>query len=159
MAKRTNKSGLPTKSFAGIPRVVMESEDYKNLSGNAVKLLLTLAYQYRGHNNGDLTAAFSILQKKFGFTARGVIKRAVEQLLDANLIIQSRPSMFLNPGGQCALYALLWQPIDDCPGKRLEIKPTITPLRKFSMEKNSTPCTESVHGGVPNRYPRAVNNA
>ena len=153
--KRVHK----TNSFAGIPRVVMQTDDYKNLSGNSVKLLLALCYQYRGHNNGDLTAAFSILQEKFGFTARGVIKRAVEQLLDANLIIQTRTSRFLNPGGQCALYALTWQSIDECPGKRLEMEPTITPLRKFSMEKNKAPCTESVRGGVPNRYPRAVNSA
>ena len=81
MAKRPNISRLPAKSFAGIPRIVMNNEDYKNLSGNAVKLLLALAYQYRGKNNGDLTAAFSILQKKFGFTARGVIKRALAPIL------------------------------------------------------------------------------
>ena len=146
-------------SFAGIPRMVMQTDDYKNLSGNAVKLLLTLAYQYRGYNNGDLTAAFSIMQDKFGFTARGVVKRALKQLLDANLIIQTRSYQFLNPGRQCALYALTWQSLDECPGKRLEMKPTRTPLRKFSMEKNKMPRTESVHGGIPNKYPRAVNSA
>jgi hypothetical protein len=144
------------RSFAGIPRVVMDSDDFKGLHGNAVKLLLALAYQYRGHNNGDLTAAFSIMQEKFGFTARGVVKRAVKQLLDANLIMQTRTSRFLNPGGQCALYALTWQSIDECKGKRLEVKPSRTPLRKFSIEQNKTPSTESVHGGVPNKYPPAV---
>jgi hypothetical protein len=137
----------------------METEDYKNLSGNSVKLLLALAYQYRGHNNGDLTAAFSIMQKNFGFTARGVIKRAVKQLLDANLIVQTRTSRFLNPGGQCALYALTWQPIDECPGKHLEVGPTVTPLRKFSIEQNKKPCTKSVHGCVPNKHPKATNRA
>lgn len=135
----------------------MDSEDYKNLSGNAVKLLLALSYQYRGNNNGDLTAAFSVMQEKFGFTARGVVKRAIGQLQDANLIIQTRTSKFLNPGGQCALYALTWLPIDECKGKRLEAKPTITPLRKFSIERNKTPSTESVHGCVPNQYPQTVN--
>jgi hypothetical protein len=153
MARR-NKTGLPAKSFAGIPRIVMDSDDFKQLSGNAVKLLLCLAYQYRGANNGDLTTAFSVLNEKFGFKARGVISRAIRQLLDANLIRQTRSSRFLNPGGQCALYALTWLPIDECPGKRLEVNPTRTPPRKFSLEKNKTPCTESVHGCVLNRYPQ-----
>jgi len=147
------------KSFAGIPRVVMDSDDFKRLSGNSVKLLLALAYQYRGHNNGDLTVAFSIMQEKFGFTARGVVKRAVKQLMDTNLIIQTRTSRFLNPGGQCALYALTWLSIDECKGKRLEVKPATTPIRKFSIEQNKTPSTESVHGGVPNQYPQAVKSA
>ena len=144
-----------TKSFAGIPRIVMDSDDFKGLHGNTVKLLLALAYQYRGNNNGDLTAAFSIMQEKFGFTARGVVKRAVKQLLDRSLIIQTRTSKFLNPGGQCALYALTWQSIDECKGKRLVVKPTITPPRKFSMKQNKSPSTGTVHGGVPNKYPQA----
>lgn len=148
-----------TKSFAGIPRIVMDTDDFKSLHGNSVKLLLALAYQYRGNNNGDLTVAFSVMQEKFGFTARGVIKRAVKQLLDSNLVMQTRTSKFLNPGGQCALYAITWQPIDECKGKRLEVKHTITPPRRFSLKQNKSPSTESVHGGVPNQYPQAANSA
>ena len=134
----------------------MQSEDFKRLSGNSVKLLLALAYQYRGHNNGDLTAAFSIMQEKFGFTARGVVKRAVKQLVDSNLIELTRTPQFMNPGGQCALFALTWLPINECSGKRLEVNSTVTPPRRFSMEKTKTPSTESVHGGVPNQYPQAA---
>ncbi len=159
MAAQKNKSSLPTKSFAGIPRIVMESESYKKLSGNAVKLLLALAYQYRGNNNGDLTTAFSIMHEKFGFTARSVVKKAEMQLLDRNLIIQTRTPMFMNPGGQCGLYALTWQPIDECQGKGLEIKPTTTAIRKFAMEKNKKPGSDSLHGGVAIRYPLAANTA
>jgi hypothetical protein len=51
--KRVHKAN----SFAGIPRMAMQSDDYKNLCGNAVKLLLALCYQYRGHSNGNLHAA------------------------------------------------------------------------------------------------------
>lgn len=47
--------------------MVMQSDDYKNLSGNAVKLLLALCYQFRGHNNGNLTAAWSVMQEQHGF--------------------------------------------------------------------------------------------
>jgi hypothetical protein len=126
------------KSFAGIPRIVMESPDYKNLNGGSVKLLLEFACQYRGNNNGNLTAAYSILKER-GFNSKGSITRAVDELLGAGLIIRTREGVFINPGGKCALYALSWQPIDDCKGKQLSIQPTTTPPRKFSTELNKTP--------------------
>lgn len=123
-------------SFAGIPRIVMDSPDYINLSGNAVKLLIELCRQYKGGNNGDLTMADSIL--KYRGLGKNVVARCKAELLAANLIIQTRTGRFLNPKGVCALYALTWKPIDDCGGK-LEVAPTTTPPRKFSMENNEKP--------------------
>jgi hypothetical protein len=70
--KRTHKAN----SFAGVPRMVMQHDDYKNLSGNAVKLLLALCYQYRGHSNGNLNAAWSVMQKQFGFKSKETLNRA-----------------------------------------------------------------------------------
>jgi hypothetical protein len=121
------------KSFAGIPRIVMDTDDYKNLNGNAIKLLLEFAYQYRGNNNGDLSAPFSRMRKR-GFKSKETLGNALKSLQGANLIIKTRDGMFLNPGGRCALYALTWQPIDECNGKH-DIKATRTAPRKFSMEK------------------------
>ncbi|MEX2326317.1 MAG: hypothetical protein WD558_01175, partial [Pseudomonadales bacterium] len=51
-------------SFAGIPRHVIQHPDYQALSGNAVKLLVDLAFQYRGKNNGDLTTAWHVLKHR-----------------------------------------------------------------------------------------------
>lgn len=113
-----NKKG---QSFAGIPRAVMDSEDYKSLTGNEVKLLLELAYQYRGNNNGDLTTAYSVLKNR-GWSSRQTIDRAKKKLLQLQLITQTREGRFLNPGGRCALYSLVWQPINECPGKKLDVK-------------------------------------
>jgi len=124
-----------TQSFAGIPRVVMDSDDFKGLSANAVRLLLALAYQYRGKNNGDLTAAFSVMQKKFGFKNQTTLSKALRLLINAGMITQTRMHQFMNPGRKCALYALNWQPIDECNGK-LDCSPTKTPPRRFSMEQN-----------------------
>ena len=114
--------------------MVMQTDDYKNLLGNSVKLLLALCYQYRGHSNGNLTAAWSIMNEKFGFNSKDTLNRAKQQLIDADLIRQTRTPKFLNPGGQCALYALTWHKVDDCPGRRLEIKATKKALRNFSKE-------------------------
>ena len=62
------------------------------------------------------------------------------------LIIRTREGVFLNPGGRCALYALAWLPIHDCPGKALEVLPTTTPPLKLSMLKNKMPGPVSVPG-------------
>ena len=122
--------------FAGIPRIVMDHQDYIGLSGGAVKLLNELARQYRGKNNGNLTAAPSVIQPR-GCGAKATINRCIKELIAANMIIQTREGRFINPGAQCALYAITWQAIDECPSKDLTVKPTTTPIRKFSLEKNN----------------------
>jgi len=133
------------RGFAGIPRHVMDNPDYINLTGNAVKLLNALSYQFRGKNNGDLTAAWGYM-KRHGFNSQATLHRATKELVDARLILKTREGMFLKPGGRCALYALTWLPIHECPGKDLEVKPTITPPRKFSIETtlgNEKPSSKS----------------
>jgi hypothetical protein len=114
----------------------MQSADFKGLPGNAVKLLMALAYQYRGSNNGNLIVAWSIMKRDFGFRSQETVTRAKNQLEAARIIVQTRTPKFFNPGGQCALYAVTWQSIDECPGRRLEVKPTIKPWRDFSPSEN-----------------------
>jgi len=134
-SNKTNKGRFGTKDFNGIPRVVMLSEDYKKLSGNAVKLLMAMIHQYRGNNNGNLHAAYGGMSD-WGFNSKQTLSNAIKALLHSGLIMKTRQGRFANPGGVCSLYAIMWQPIDDCPGKQLEAKPTITPPRKFTMEQN-----------------------
>jgi hypothetical protein len=139
--RNKNRSNSPG-GFAGIPRVVMNNSDYTRLSGGAVKLLLEFCRQYKGSNNGNITAAFSILKQR-GFNSKETIKRTKNELLSAGLIIETREGRFTNPGGVCALYAITWQPIDECPGKNLNVEPTTTPYRKFSLQNNETPSPDS----------------
>jgi hypothetical protein len=145
---RRSKRGKPKESFAGIPRSVMDSPDYKSLSGNAVKLLLELASQYRGYNNGDLTVANSILKNR-GFNSKATITSKKGELLRAGMITETRKGRFINPGGACALYALTWQSIDECGGK-LEVKPTNKPHRAFSAENKENPRPQNGHGSSLN---------
>ena len=133
-SRRKIKGRAEKGTFTLIPHAVMDNRDYVKLSYKSVKLLLDLAYQYRGKNNGDLTAAFSILRQR-GWKREATIGAAIKELIAANLIIRTREGYFQNPKSRCALYALTWQPIDECKGKDIEISPTITPPRKFSLEK------------------------
>lgn len=141
--RRTNN-----QSFAGIPRAVLLHKDYQNLSGNAVKLLLDLAFQYRGGNNGDLTTAFNVLKVR-GWTSRATIDRAKKQLLLNELIKETRPGQFINPGGRCALYALTWAAIDECPGKSLACKASGIAPRSFKPQLESKmPCLDMRQGSA-----------
>lgn len=136
-------------SHGALPRVVWLSPDYCALPGRAVKLLMDLACQYNGRNNGDLTVAYSVLRKR-GWSSKGTISAAVQDLLKADLIRLSRPGQFTHPGGRPALYALTWKNVDECPGKDLILEPTTTPLRKFSLEANKKPGPQHGQGSVHN---------
>ena len=138
----------PSGQYIAIPHTVMRSADYRNLKGTSVKLLNALAFQYNGRNNGDLTAAWSVMHEQHGFRSKATLTHAIQELLSARLITRTREGYFQNPGGQCALYALNWYAIHECPGKKLELKRTIQPLRKFSMEQNKKPSTETVPPGT-----------
>ena len=132
---------IPKKSggrFIAIPFVVLKSDSYRSLKPYAAKLLTLMLMQYNGNNNGDLSAAWSTMSV-YGFKSKGTLNRSINALLDANLITRTRDSYFQHPNNQCALYAVTWKPIDECPGKRLNSKSTIQPPRKFSIEAINHP--------------------
>ena len=141
MNKRISKN--QTGRFISIPFVVLKSESYRSLKPYAAKLLNLMLMQFNGKNNGDLSAAWSTMSA-YGFKSKGTLQRSINALLEARLIKKTRESYFQHPNNQCALYAVTWKPIDACDGKRLDVKATITPLRKFSMEKTVHP--------VPKQY-------
>ena len=127
MSSRRPRSAAP---FVNIPHVVFECPDFIALSPYALKLLLELVYQYNGFNNGDLCASITLVKKR-GFKSRTTLKRVIDELVDARMIVLTRQ------GGKnlASLYAIAWQPIDECPKKRLEINPTKTPWRQFYLER------------------------
>ena len=134
MASRMQVKGRRiTGRFIGLPHVVVKNKDYIQLSYKSKALLIDLMLQYNGKNNGDLTTALAILRDR-GWKRQATVGEAVKELIDANLIIRTREGQFRNPFSRCALYAITWQPIDDCKDKDLTVNPTITPPRKFSFE-------------------------
>lgn len=135
MALKRNKAigRKESGSFAALPHVVIDSADFRGLSGSALKVLIGLLRQYRGSNNGDLSAPFTHA-KAWGIGSKTTLANALEELQTAELITRTREGRFIKPGGCCALYAITWRPIDECDGK-LEVAATVTPPRKFSLQK------------------------
>ena len=119
-------------SFAGIPRIVMECPDYTNLSSNAIRLLVELAYSYKGGNNGDLCPAWTLMKER-GFRSKATLTRVIKELVAAEMIMLTRQGQFIR--NKAGLYALTWASIDECSGKYLDESPTRTPPRNFSLER------------------------
>lgn len=127
---RTRHRRETKERYVGIPRRVLQTAHYFSLSFKAKTLLLELAYQYNGHNNGDLTCAFTILRER-GWKSRSTIDLARRELEAVGYIEQTRQ------GGKhkCNLYALTWRPIDHCDGK-LDVSPTTTPSGLWKTGSN-----------------------
>lgn len=107
--------------YLHIPHDVLCSDAYYSLDGWACRLLVDIAGQFRGKNNGDLCAAWSVMKSK-GWRSPATLNKSLKALVDSGLIQQTRQ------GGRnkCSLYAVTWRPIDDCKGK-LEVRATQKP--------------------------------
>ncbi|PJL31189.1 hypothetical protein B9Y64_06255 [Stenotrophomonas maltophilia] len=106
--------------FLMLEHRISDSPEFGQLSGNAVKLLLELARQYRPGKNGDLSIPWSMLSTR-GWRSKATVHGAKLELLAAGWIIETRK------GGKnmCSLYALSYYAVDES-GKHLE-PATVTP--------------------------------
>jgi len=128
--------------FLAMPHAVLLSPDFVGLSGLAVKLLVQVASKYNGKNNGGLSATFSDLSV-MGWTSKSTLARKLRELEDAGFLMKTRNGYFKNPGARCDLYAITWQPIDECPGKDLDCPPSAAPPRSFTLERSTAPGPKS----------------
>ena len=114
--------------FVPLPFIVIRSHSYASLSAHAVKLLNDLLAQYKGDNNGDLCAAWTLMQRR-GWKSKDTLNKALKALLAGEWLEITRQ------GGrhQASLYGLTFYAIDDCGGK-LDVRPTGSP--RGSWKKN-----------------------
>ena len=84
-ARKRAKQG----QFVALPHVVLESSSYLNIGSSAKVLLVDLAHQYNGRNNGDLTAAFGHMKKR-GWRSKQTLAKALRELMAAKLIRKTR---------------------------------------------------------------------
>lgn len=112
------KGRATSGGFLALPHAVLESDSFRGLSSHAVKLLIDIAGQYRGQNNGDFSAAWSLMQRR-GWKSRDTLTKALRELLEAGLIERTREGGNPKQGGAgiCALYAVTWLAIDECKGR------------------------------------------
>lgn len=118
--------------FAPLAYVVLRSESFARLSAYAVKLLIDLIAQYKGDNNGDLCAAWTLMKKR-GWRSKDTLTNALKELKAGEWIEIARR------GGRnkAHLYALTFYAVDDCKGK-LDIAATHSP-RSFWRRHEPAP--------------------
>lgn len=108
--------------FVALPHLILKSDEYPDLSPRAVKLVVDLMSQYNGKNNGDFTAAFSVM-RRCGWRSKSTLPAAVKELVDLGFIMQTR----LGWRNHTALFGVTWLAIDACEGK-LDVQPGRSPL-------------------------------
>ena len=98
------------EAFIAMPYSVLNSGSFISLSAK-VKLLMDLASQYRGDNNGDLAAAWKLMRPR-GWKSEDTLNKAKRELVATGLIYEARKGRCPNV---CSLYALTWRPFNPSP--------------------------------------------
>ena len=122
MSRRNPKRRMTGKHFAQIPVEVLTSDACRTLPHSAVRVLIALCAQFRGRNNGDLSLTWRIVQL-YGVRRKAHLVKGLGLLLERGLIVKTRQGG-KRPLGP-SLYAITWQPIDECNGK-LEVQWSMT---------------------------------
>jgi hypothetical protein len=138
-SRAKHKGRADRGSFFAWPRDVADSAAYIALSAHGVRLLNDLCFQFRGSNNGDLTAAWRLMMAR-GWKSRDTLNKALRELLELGLIEKTRQ------GGRhrCNLFALTWLSIDECDGK-LDVPATRVPSGLWKQPRAS----EQKNGSTP----------
>lgn len=105
-------------SFVQMPHHMIQSPQFYRLGGAALKVLLFLAGQYNGKNNGDLSATESMVRTA-GVCTPSKLHGLLAELEESGFIVKTRHGI----KRMCSLYAITWYGIDECEGKGLEIGP------------------------------------
>jgi hypothetical protein len=109
MARNRNKGNRVGEPFLALPYSVLNSQKFTALSARAVKLLIDVAAQYRGDNNGDLSTAWKLMQPR-GWRSEETLHRAKLELVEAGFLFETRKGYRPNT---CSLFALTWAGLDD----------------------------------------------
>ncbi|MFY9261856.1 MAG: hypothetical protein WAO71_15295 [Gallionella sp.] len=101
------------ETHIGLPHCVLNGSAYLSLNSHARMLLLDLAAQYRGDNNGDLCAAWKVMHPR-GWKSEATLNKAKQDLIASELVVETRKGARPN---KCSLFALTFYALDDCGGK------------------------------------------
>ena len=106
--KRPRIKGRSGASFLQLPHFVINTPQWAALTGNEVKMLIEIASQYNGSNNGDLSYPRSKYPVR-GWSGIDVAHRALTSLKEKGWILLTRQ------GGRqgCSLYAVTFFPMDE----------------------------------------------
>lgn len=105
--------------FIGIPVAVMQSAAYRALGSSARALMLDIASQYVGGNNGRLLAGWTFMSEERGWRSKHTVVNAKNELIACGaLVVETRIGKFPSTS---AWYACVWWPLDWCPEMEMSL--------------------------------------
>lgn len=110
--RKRRDTGRDPGGFVALPWRVLDSAAYMGLSPTAKALLLEVARQFRGDDNGRMLLSRVYMATR-GWYSAGVIQQAKTELLAAGLIFQT--VMGYRPA-KASWYAVTWRKLDKIPG-------------------------------------------
>lgn len=108
MARRYGKSGNDSRDsgrFISLPISVLDSATYQGLNFSSKALLIDIASQFKGENNGKLVACDKFLNPR-GWKSKATISKALKELLESGLLIMTRQGARPN---KASYFGLAWQ--------------------------------------------------
>lgn len=134
-----------------IPRDVWLSEACRTLPYYARVVLIAVAFQYAGKNNGDLSMPWSVALT-FGVRSKEHLVDSLRMLLERGLILKTRQGG-KRPLGP-TLYALTWLPIDDL-GNKIDMGPTRDASNDWETWSSAPPGDQTLRSsGLPAGHSR-----
>jgi hypothetical protein len=123
--QRRRLKGRGSGSFLMLQHDMIHHPNFSTLSRRATKLLIDIAAQYNGRNNGDLSATLRLMKKR-GWRSSDQLFKAKKELVTRGFVLVTRQ------GGlnQCNLYAITWAGVDECEGK-LDVTPNPRPINAW----------------------------
>lgn len=115
--------------FIMLPLPVLESAAYRSLGFSARALMLDIASQYMGKNNGKLLAGWTFMQTRGWRSNRTLIDAKRELLESGALVVETRMGKFPSTS---AWFACTWWPLDWCD--EMEIAVRDFPRGKYRTE-------------------------
>ena len=89
MAARDYRKGAIPFPFVALPKEVLRSAEFAAMPASAKALMLDLAVQYTGKNNGRLCVSFEVL-KRAGWASKHTVMRARDALLECSFVVRTR---------------------------------------------------------------------
>lgn len=127
--KTTGRTWDRPDRYALVPLDVLLSEAFRTLPNYALRVLLAVAGQFNGRNNGDLslTAAEA---RRFGVASTWQLYAGLDELQRHGLLIKTRQGG-KRPMG-CTLYALGWVRIHESDKYDVGVGATIKPVNGWA---------------------------
>lgn len=121
MTKRHPKRRTSAGRFARLPLTVLSTKAVTTLAHSEFRVLVLLAAQYNGRNNGALGITHSQAAIN-GIVSKHTLYKALTALEDRGLIRETYPASRVPPRPK--MFALTWISIDDTSWSQRERLPT-----------------------------------